>query len=152
MWKSGSNAFLWSVFLLLQTKLSHFFRSSSTTQVDIFLQTLWKMVYDSTTSKSLIYKCTLWVFFRGLFLFTNFGSNLLSLATWNFNFLFDGQRVFGIWEWADLSWSSAPSSFGDFWEKQCHATFTKFRCLHCATSTYLGSFSLENGFTFKGFF
>ncbi len=74
---------------------------------------------------------TLWVFFRGLFLFTNFDSHLLSLATWNFNFLFDGQRVFGIWGLYLCIWSYSPSSFEDFREKQCHATFTKFRCLHC---------------------
>ena len=113
------------------------FHSFSYCQAKVF-----KTTRNFTTSK-----CTLWVFFRGLFLFTNFDSHLLSLATWNFNFLFDGQRVFGIWEWADLSWSSAPSSFGDFWEKQCHATFTKFRCLHCASLKLFPTDHFSNNFS-----
>ena len=74
---------------------------------------------------------TLWVLFGGLVLLTNFDSHLQTLATWNFNFLFYGQGVFGIWGLNCFNWSYSPSSFGDNREKWCHATFTKFRCLHC---------------------
>ena len=76
--------------------------------------------------------CTLWVLFGGLALLTNFDSHLRTLATWNFNFLFYGQGVFGIWGLNCFNWNYSPSSFGDNREKWYHATFTKFRCLHCA--------------------
>ena len=49
-----SNAFLWLIFFLFQSKLSHFFRSWSTTQVDIFLPTLYKMLYALLAPRAFI--------------------------------------------------------------------------------------------------